>query len=428
MPSRWCLRRESLTEYLGPARIFSETAENITENGIATGLAWTPVGGEILFIEATRMPGKGQLILTGSLGEVMKESAQTALSYLRSQAKALGIDLSDYDKYDLHIHVPAGATPKDGPSAGVTIVVALASLLMQRRVRSDMAMTGRNQPARPRSARGRHQGKGAGGGALWREACHSAGPKPHGLGGGAGGSAEENDRAFCQAHLRIDPARVAFQMIRRSAFFKLAPIFLLALLLNAPPLSAQAQEATLGPEAGRKLAADLRSMRPEENSKWQGTLKIKRDHKTSTIPIFCQTTLGGSNSAWTVMYLTSATDSIGAEKLTVICSTNGPNQYILARAASPGGPLGQPMQLSGSRRTFLWQVRISGCPTLAWSSITGRNRNGSRGTGAAAGRVLCWKASIRIRRPVAIHGLKHGLMRNPARPWKRWLTERTTSR
>ena len=131
-----------VAEYLGPVRNFSETAENITENGIATGLAWTPVGGEILFIEATRMPGKGQLILTGSLGEVMKESAQTALSYLRSQAKNIGIDLSDYNKFDLHIHVPAGATPKDGPSAGVTIVVALASLLLRRRVRSDLAMTG----------------------------------------------------------------------------------------------------------------------------------------------------------------------------------------------------------------------------------------------------------------------------------------------
>ena len=100
------------------------------------------MGGEILFIEATRMPGKGHLILTGSLGEVMKESAQTALSYLRSQSRALGIDPSDFEKYDIHIHVPAGATPKDGPSAGVTIVVALASLLTQRRVRSDMAMTG----------------------------------------------------------------------------------------------------------------------------------------------------------------------------------------------------------------------------------------------------------------------------------------------
>ncbi len=136
-------------------------------------------------------------------------------------------------------------------------------------------------------------------------------------------------------------------MIRQSAFFKVAPIFLMALLLNAPPFSAQAQEGTLGPEAGRKLAADLRSMRPEENSKWQGTLKIKRNHKTSTVPIFCQTTLGDSSSTWNVMYLTSATDAIGAEKLTVICSTNGPNQYILAVAASPGGPLGQPMQLTG---------------------------------------------------------------------------------
>ena len=88
------------------------------------------------------MPGRGNLLLTGSLGEVMKESAQTALSYLRSQAKMFGLDLKDYSKYDIHIHVPAGATPKDGPSAGTTIVVALASLLMRRRVRSDMAMTG----------------------------------------------------------------------------------------------------------------------------------------------------------------------------------------------------------------------------------------------------------------------------------------------
>jgi ATP-dependent Lon protease len=133
---------ESLKGYLGAARFMNETAETIKECGIATGLAWTPVGGEILFIEATRMPGKGGLLLTGSLGEVMKESAQTAVSYLRSQAKSLGIDMADYAKYDLHIHVPAGATPKDGPSAGVTVVVALASLLTRRRVRSDVAMTG----------------------------------------------------------------------------------------------------------------------------------------------------------------------------------------------------------------------------------------------------------------------------------------------
>jgi ATP-dependent Lon protease len=131
-----------LPEYLGAARFISDSAEKIRELGIAMGLAWTPVGGEILFIEATRMPGTGKLILTGSLGEVMKESAQTALSYLRSQAKALNIDLADYEKYDLHIHVPAGATPKDGPSAGATIVIALGSLLMRRLVRSDVAMTG----------------------------------------------------------------------------------------------------------------------------------------------------------------------------------------------------------------------------------------------------------------------------------------------
>src|SRR5207244_7613351 len=106
------------------------------------GLAWTPVGGEILFIEATRMPGKGKLLLTGSLGDVMKESAQTALSYLRSQSKRLKIDPKDFDKYDIHVHVPAGATPKDGPSAGSTIVVALASLFLRRLVRSDVSMTG----------------------------------------------------------------------------------------------------------------------------------------------------------------------------------------------------------------------------------------------------------------------------------------------
>ncbi len=136
------LSPENLSDYLGAARFLNETAQTIKEFGIATGLAWTPVGGEILFIEATRMPGKGSLLLTGSLGDVMKESAQAAVSYLRSQSGKLGIDFSDYGKFDLHIHVPAGATPKDGPSAGVTIVAALASLLTKRRVRSDTAMTG----------------------------------------------------------------------------------------------------------------------------------------------------------------------------------------------------------------------------------------------------------------------------------------------
>jgi ATP-dependent Lon protease len=136
------LKPDSLKDYLGVARFVSETAEIIKEIGIATGMAWTPVGGEVMFIEATRMSGKGNLLLTGSLGEVMKESAQTALSYLRSQSKTLGIELADYNKFDIHIHVPAGATPKDGPSAGVTLLVALASLLTRRRVRSEVAMTG----------------------------------------------------------------------------------------------------------------------------------------------------------------------------------------------------------------------------------------------------------------------------------------------
>jgi len=131
-----------LHDYLGHAQFVSEGAEKIIEIGIATGLAWTPVGGEILYIEATRMRGRGNLTLTGSLGEVMKESAQTALSYLRSQARKLNLEFDDYGKSDLHIHVPAGATPKDGPSAGVAIVAALASLLSRRRVRSDVAMTG----------------------------------------------------------------------------------------------------------------------------------------------------------------------------------------------------------------------------------------------------------------------------------------------
>ena len=136
------IKPADLTGYLGPSRFLSEKAEKITDLGIAIGLAWTPVGGDILFIEATRMPGKGALILTGSLGDVMKESAQAALSFLRSQAANLHLDFKDYGRYDIHIHVPAGATPKDGPSAGTTLVVALASLLAQRKVRSGLAMTG----------------------------------------------------------------------------------------------------------------------------------------------------------------------------------------------------------------------------------------------------------------------------------------------
>jgi len=110
--------------------------------GVATGLAWTPVGGDILFIEAARMPGSGRLTLTGQLGDVMKESAQAALTLVKARSREMGIAPETLEKSDIHVHVPAGATPKDGPSAGVAMFVALSSLLTGRPVRSDVAMTG----------------------------------------------------------------------------------------------------------------------------------------------------------------------------------------------------------------------------------------------------------------------------------------------
>lgn len=133
---------ESVTDLLGPIKFWPEVAEQQQEPGVAIGLAWTPNGGDILFIEATRMAGKKGLTLTGHLGDVMKESAQTALSYVRSQVDRLNIAPDFYDNCDLHIHVPSGAIPKDGPSAGITMVTALASLLTGRKVRQDVAMTG----------------------------------------------------------------------------------------------------------------------------------------------------------------------------------------------------------------------------------------------------------------------------------------------
>ncbi len=129
-------------QYLGPIKFFSEVREKEDEIGVATGLAWTPAGGEILFVEATKMKGKKGLILTGQLGDVMKESAQAALSYVRSKAKELNIKEDFFEEYDIHIHVPAGAIPKDGPSAGITMTLALASLMTERPVRHDIAMTG----------------------------------------------------------------------------------------------------------------------------------------------------------------------------------------------------------------------------------------------------------------------------------------------
>jgi ATP-dependent Lon protease len=127
---------------LGASRFESEIASRTSVPGVATGLAWTPVGGDILFIESARLPGNGKLILTGQLGDVMKESAQAALSLVKSQADELGIDPSVFEHSDLHVHVPAGAIPKDGPSAGVAMFVSLASLLKREPVRPDVAMTG----------------------------------------------------------------------------------------------------------------------------------------------------------------------------------------------------------------------------------------------------------------------------------------------
>ena len=147
---------------MGPQKFFNEIALRTSLPGVATGLAWTPFGGDILFVEATKMAGDGKLILTGQLGDVMKESAQAALSLVKSRAETLGIDPDIFKKNDLHIHIPAGAIPKDGPSAGVTLFVALVSLLTgqtnQQRCRHDR----RDQSARFGAPGRRNQRENAG--------------------------------------------------------------------------------------------------------------------------------------------------------------------------------------------------------------------------------------------------------------------------
>jgi ATP-dependent Lon protease len=127
---------------IGKRRFFDEIAERIDRPGVATGLVWTPTGGDIIFVEAALTPGKGELRLTGQLGEVMKESASAALSYLKARAGDIGIDPTLFDKNDIHVHMPAGAQPKEGPSAGVTVLTAMASALTGRPVRDDIAITG----------------------------------------------------------------------------------------------------------------------------------------------------------------------------------------------------------------------------------------------------------------------------------------------
>ena len=133
---------EVVEQYLGPKVFFSEVAERTNKPGVVVGLAWTAFGGDILFIEACKMPGKGMLKLTGKLGDVMKESAQAAFSYIRTNAKKYGIDPNFYKKHDIHIHVPAGAIPKDGPSAGVAMITSMVSLLTNKPVKSMLGMTG----------------------------------------------------------------------------------------------------------------------------------------------------------------------------------------------------------------------------------------------------------------------------------------------
>jgi ATP-dependent Lon protease len=127
---------------LGPRKFFSDVASEEDRIGVVTGLAWTEAGGDIIFVEASRMVGKKDLLLTGSLGEVMQESARTALSYVRAHAAEFAIEADFFEKSDLHIHVPSGAIPKDGPSAGITIATALISLLSQRPARRNVALTG----------------------------------------------------------------------------------------------------------------------------------------------------------------------------------------------------------------------------------------------------------------------------------------------
>jgi ATP-dependent Lon protease len=140
--ARMKIDASDLNSILGSRRFESEVAMRTSVPGVSTGLAWTPTGGDILFVECARVPGNGKLILTGQLGDVMKESAQAALSLVKARSSALGIDESVFEKSDIHLHVPAGAIPKDGPSAGVAMFIAIVSLLTGRTVKNDTAMTG----------------------------------------------------------------------------------------------------------------------------------------------------------------------------------------------------------------------------------------------------------------------------------------------
>ena len=142
-PSPAVVRADDLAEYLGPARFKDDVAFRVSRPGVATGVAWTETGGDVLFVEASLLPaGHHNLILTGQLGSVMQESARAAVSHIRASASTLGVSPDFLDRYDLHVHVPAGAIPKDGPSAGVTMATAIISALRDQSVHEDVAMTG----------------------------------------------------------------------------------------------------------------------------------------------------------------------------------------------------------------------------------------------------------------------------------------------
>jgi hypothetical protein len=378
-----------LAGYLGPPPFTSETAERIDEYGIAIGLAWTPVGGEILFVEATRMQGKGGLILTGSLGEVMKESAQTALSFLRNRAASLSIDLSDYDKRDIHIHVPAGATPKDGPSAGLTIVAALASLLTAAQGPFRPGHDGRNQFARPRPARRRHQGKSAGGGPFRFEASHPAGPESQRLAGSAGGSAAEIEGPFRGEHRpdvsHRDTATVPWPPIPsphgvgrglgRGAlvFVVLSKCAAICLMAALPALANQSPPDDLA--AGQALAEQIRNAPLEESNMVQGTLSIHAGGQTKSVPVVFRTVI--HDATWETIYDVAATTNSGPEQLTVIHHTNDPNEYLYARASTPSAPLPKPAPLTPAEAAATALAgRISQRRIWGWIFCIGRNSAG----------------------------------------------------
>jgi ATP-dependent Lon protease len=139
---KWIVSERTVENYLGTPQFIPEVPDKKPEIGVAVGLAWTGMGGDLMIIEGLRMKGSGEVITTGSLGEVMKESIQAAHSYVRSKADVLGIDHNDFDNFDIHIHFPSGAIPKDGPSAGATVSLVIASVMAERPIRHDIAMTG----------------------------------------------------------------------------------------------------------------------------------------------------------------------------------------------------------------------------------------------------------------------------------------------